>query len=108
MVEQTLTKCLYRGGRDAYLRSEESDYLLIGQSSEQLNSDRPTEILHDYAKEAGIQTKVDEGPNAAGAHRNSVTSHAFRHSFAVHQVKNGMPIAIHKGLNSPGTTTKTV
>lgn len=91
-VERTLKKWLERGGRDAYLRSDESDYLLLGQSSEQLNSDRPTEIIREYASDAGIQAKVDKGPNAAGEHRNTVTSHAFRHSYAVHRVRNGMPI----------------
>nr|WP_254283034.1 site-specific integrase [Halomicroarcula limicola] len=106
-VERTLKKWLEGGTRNGYLRANESDYLILGESSEDLHPNRPTEIIHDYAEEAGIQAKVDKGPNAAGTTRNTVTAHAFRHSFAVHRVRNGMPIVFLSDLLGHSDITQT-
>jgi len=97
-VEHLLTKWLDRGARDAYLSAENSDYLLVGKESEQLHPNRPTELIRKYAAEdrADIQTVSSE--NRVGEERRSVTAHAFRHSYAVHRVKNGMPIVFLSDL----------
>lgn len=88
--EHLLTKWLDRGGRDKFLSASDSDYLFVGKESPQLNPRRPTEIIREYADEAGIQAITSE--NRVGQERRAVTAHAFRHSFAVHRVRNGMPI----------------
>lgn len=90
-TESCLRKWLDRGGRDAFLKADESDYLLLGKQSEQLNPNRPTEIVRKYAKNAGVQAKLDTS-KVTGVERKKVTAHAFRHSYAVHRVKKGMPI----------------
>lgn len=91
-LERELKKWLDRGGRDKYLRADESPYLLLGKEPEQLNPRRPTEIIREYADEAGVQATLATNRDGMGNDRNKVTAHAFRHSYAVHRVKNGMPI----------------
>lgn len=95
--EKCLVEWLDRGGRDSYLSADESPYLLLGQSSEQLDPRRPTEVVSEYAEEAGVQAKLGE-PNAAGQQRSKVTAHCFRHSYAVHRTKSGIPIIFLKEL----------
>lgn len=88
--EHTLTKWLDRGGRNKYLSARDSEYLIVGKESTQLNPRRPTEIIRDYADTAGIQAVLSE--NRVGQEQRSITSHSFRHSYAVHRVRSGMPI----------------
>jgi len=95
--ERCLVDWLDRGGRDSFLHADDSPYLLLGKSSEQLNARRPTEIVQDYAEAADIQAKLGT-PNAAGQQRSKVTAHCFRHSFAVHRTINGIPIIFLKDL----------
>lgn len=90
-LKDALERWLDEGGRKQYSTHAESEYLLIGKGSKQLNSNRPTEVISELAEEAGIQAKLGE-PNAAGEQRRTVTAHACRHSYAVHRVRNGCPI----------------
>jgi integrase/recombinase XerD len=97
-LETELKKWLDRGGRDSYLRADESPYLLLGKQSRQLNPRRPTEVIRDHAEEVGVQTSLATDRGGAGNTRNKVTAHAFRHSFAVHRIKNGMSIKFLRDL----------
>lgn len=97
-LETELKKWLDRGGRDSYLRADESPYLLLGKQSRQLNPRRPTEVIREHAEEVGVQTSLATNRDGAGNTRNKVTAHAFRHSFAVHRIKNGMSIKFLRDL----------
>ncbi|MFB6198748.1 MAG: tyrosine-type recombinase/integrase [Halobacteriaceae archaeon] len=90
-TERLLSEYIDRGARRDKLSHAESPYLFIGEGVEQLNERRPTELVREYAEMAGVQSKVPV-PDAQGNRRRKVTAHCFRHSFAVHRVKRGMPI----------------
>jgi integrase/recombinase XerD len=90
--ELTLREWLDRGERGKYLGAEEGEdgYLLVTRESPQMAVDRITEIVKKVAAEADVQKILYQ--DASGVDRHRVTAHAFRHSYAVHRVKNGMPI----------------
>ncbi|WP_224268502.1 tyrosine-type recombinase/integrase [Haloprofundus salinisoli] len=96
-TERYLREWIEGGARDGFLSASESPYILVGRQSMQLNPRRPTEIVDEYAEMAGVQEPLGP-PNAAGEQRRAVTAHTFRHSYAVHRVKKGMPIPFLKEL----------
>lgn len=89
-VERTLRKWLDKGGRDKYLSASDSDYLFLTREAGQMTPIRVTEIVDEVAEAAGLQDTL--WTDAAGRDRRRITAHSFRHSFAVHRVKAGMPI----------------
>lgn len=96
-LKDTLQRWLDEGGREKYRSADESSHLLVGRGSKQLNANRPTEVIREFADSAGVQAKLGD-PNAAGEQRQTVTAHAFRHSYAVHRVRKGCPIVYVQDL----------
>jgi integrase/recombinase XerD len=97
---RTLQKWLDRGGRAKYLGVEEGDngYLLVTKEAPSMAVNRVTEIVHKIASEDYADIQQVLYTDASGVERNRVTAHAFRHSYAVHRVKNGMPLVYLQDL----------
>lgn len=97
---RTLRKWLDRGGRSKYLGAGlgEEDYLLVTRESPQMDVGRVNEIVHKIASEDYADVQKVLYTDASGVERNRVTAHAFRHSYAVHRVKNGMPLVYLQDL----------
>jgi len=96
-LERTLTEWIDRGGRSRYLGAESGQgHLLITKEADRMARNRVGEIVTDLASEAGIQEVLYE--DQSGTERRRVTPHALRHSFAVHRVKNGMPLVYLQDL----------
>lgn len=89
-MERTLREWLDKGGRDKYLGADESDYLFVTRETGKMTPIRVTEIVDEVAEAAGLQETL--WTDAADRERKRITAHSFRHSFAVHRVKSGMPI----------------
>jgi len=68
--------------RSAYTTAEDSSYLFITQQAEKVAPNHISRIIREAAENAGIQEVLYE--DKAGNERRKVTSHALRHSFAVH------------------------
>lgn len=77
LLEKWVTK-----DRGAYAPASDSPYLFITQKAKQLAPGHITRIVRKAAENAGIQEVLYE--DNAGNKRRKVTSHALRHSFAVH------------------------
>lgn len=84
------------GGRAKYLSADESEYLLITKQSPKMPPQRLGEIVHEIADRTEIQEVVFT--NVSGQPQNRITPHTFRHSYAVHRTKNGMPIVYLQDL----------
>jgi integrase/recombinase XerD len=92
-TEATLREWLDEGGRDSYLGVGDDDdegHVLVTKQQPKMAVGRVTEIVDERAEDAGIQEEVYE--DQAGRSRRRVTAHTLRHSYAVHRVKNGMPL----------------
>lgn len=85
-----LREWLKSGYRDKYDTAAESQYLLVSKQSEQVQDKYPNEVVKRVAERAGIQSEICK--DARGRQLNRVTAHAYRHSFAIHRVRNGCPI----------------
>lgn len=95
-LARTLREWLNQGGRNKYLGSSESDYLLITKESPKMPPKRLGEIVHDVADRTDLQEVVFT--NVRGNSQHRITPHTFRHSYAVHRTKNGMPIVYLQDL----------
>jgi integrase/recombinase XerD len=97
---RTLQKWLDRGGRSKYLgvSSDGDGYLLVTKEAPSMAVNRVNEIVHKLASEDYADIQQVLYTDASGTERNRVTAHAFRHSYAVHRVKNGMPLVYLQDL----------
>jgi integrase/recombinase XerD len=95
-LARKLREWLDMGGRKQYSKAEKSDYLLVSNQSEQLQDKYINELVKDVAKRADVAEKI--GEDALGRELWKPTAHSFRHAFAVHRVKNGMPVNFLKDL----------
>lgn len=95
-LERTLREWLDKGGRAQYSRAAESDYLICSNQSEQVQGKYINDVVVRVAERAGIQEVITQ--DAAGRDLNRITAHAYRHSYAIHRVRNGMPIHFLKEL----------
>jgi len=93
-----LRKWLDKGARGAYLGVDdgEEQYLLVSKQASQMRTERISDVIRERAEEAGIQETVYT--DQRGRERRKVTPHALRHSYAVHRVRNGMPIVYLQDL----------
>jgi integrase/recombinase XerD len=73
--------------RPSYPYAPESEYLFVGDESEKIDNQDVWEIVHDAAKEAGLQRIVDERKDDRPVYR--VKPHVLRHSFATHAYDDG-------------------
>lgn len=89
-----------------YLSAASSDYLVVGKRSKQLNEFRVNQIVKEIAEEAGIQEVIYT--DQAGRERKRVTAHTLRKTYAVHSMKQGMPISFLSDIlgHSDVETTK--
>lgn len=95
-LKKALRNWLDRGKRNAYLHSDTSRYLLLTKQSNHMPTQRLGEIVHEVAERAGLQDVVWTTQDGRPQHR--IHTHTFRHSFAVHRVKKGMPIVFLQDL----------
>lgn len=86
-LDSLLTTWIDAGYRDASPYADESPYLFITESTDQLSASRVSYIVRTAAENAGIQEALYT--DAAGKTQNKVTSHTLRHSFAMHHLQNG-------------------
>jgi integrase/recombinase XerD len=89
-LEFYLTRWLEKGRRDSYPPAADSAYLFVTNKSEQMNPSTVNNLVKKAAENAGIQEKLYE--EKGGGTRYKITAHTLRHSFAVHCVKNDMPV----------------
>lgn len=68
--------------RPAYINAEDSPHLFITKQANQVAPNHISRVIREAAENAGIQEVLYE--DTAGNKRRRVTSHALRHSFAVH------------------------
>lgn len=68
--------------RPEYINADDSPYLFITQKANRIVPNHISRIIREAAKNAGIQEVLYE--DKAGNKRRRITSHALRHSFAVH------------------------
>jgi len=81
------------GGRSSYLGVDGDDdegHLLVTKQQPKMAVGRVSQIVHDRAESAGVQETVYT--DQSGRPRRKVSAHTLRHSYAVHRVKNGMPL----------------
>ncbi|MGQ3329027.1 tyrosine-type recombinase/integrase [Halorubrum sp. FL23] len=68
--------------REAYTTAPDSPHLFLTQQAEKIAPNHITRIIREAAERAGIQEVLYE--DKSGNKRRKITSHALRHSFAVH------------------------
>ena len=92
------------GYRAASPYAGDSPYLFLTESSPQMNGGVVNDIVVQAAENAGIQETLYT--DAAGNDHNKYTSHALRHSFAMHWLENGGSIeGLSKHLAHQSVTT---
>jgi integrase/recombinase XerD len=97
----------YLASRSArYLSAAESEYLIVGKRTAKLNEFRVNQIVKEIADSAGVQAVVYT--DNAGRERKRVTAHTLRKTYAVHSMKEGMPISFLSDIlgHSDVETTK--
>ncbi|UWG48184.1 XerD/XerC family integrase [Halanaeroarchaeum sp. HSR-CO] len=90
-MDGLLTAWLDGGYRGSSPHAEESPYLFLSQAAPQLSGEYVNRIVKEAAEEAGIQEVLFE--DARGRSHYKYTSHALRHSFAMHWLQNGGSLA---------------
>ncbi|SEL49931.1 tyrosine-type recombinase/integrase [Haloferax larsenii] len=96
-LEGLLYRWIDRGERLSYLGVEDkTGHLLVTKQGSRMATTRVSKLVRELAKDAEIQEVLYT--DQSGRPRNKVTPHALRHSFAVHRVKKGMPIAYLQDL----------
>lgn len=95
--DRMLRDWLDKGGRSAFLgTTDDIGYLIPSHSETRMHPSRVNKIVRDTAKRTDLQEKVWETQD--GNPQYKVTSHALRHSYAVHSVKQGMSIVFLQDL----------
>lgn len=92
-------------GRSQYKYADESDYLLCTNHSTQVQSKYPNEVVKRVADRAGLLESY--ATDSAGRDLYKPTAHSYRHSYAVHRVREGINLkflAELMGHNSVETT----
>lgn len=100
-----LTRWLDRGERDSYMTADESPYLLVTKKNPKMPPNEINRRVTIIADRAGVQEEVYT--DADGRPQNRITSHVFRHSYAVHRVKRGMPLPFLQELMGHAEVTTT-
>lgn len=77
---------LHEGGRSQYPPHDESDYLFVSQREESVHPNWLNRVVVDIAKDAGVQSVMYV--DAKGHNRYRVTSHQFRHTFAINRIRS--------------------
>lgn len=95
-LARVLREWLDRGGRTKYISADQSEYLLITKQSPKMPPSRLGEVVREIADRTELQEIVFT--NVSGQPQNRITPHTFRHSYAVHRTKNGMPIVYLQDL----------
>jgi len=103
---QTILDRYLRSRSSRYLSAASSDYLIIGKRTYQLNEFRVNQIIKEIADAAGVQEVVYT--DNSGRERKRVTAHTLRKTYAVHSMKQGMPISFLSDIlgHSDVETTK--
>ncbi|MCX2818110.1 tyrosine-type recombinase/integrase [Haladaptatus sp. F3-133] len=96
-LSRKLREWLDMGGREQYSKAAESEYLLISNQSVKLQDKRINEKVKEIAKRTENVGEVI-GEDAMDRELYKPTAHSFRHSFAIHRVRSGMPINFLKEL----------
>jgi integrase/recombinase XerD len=93
-----------RSERGKYTGSESSSKLLLTEKSEEFSSEMVRKTVYAVVDRCdsveAVKTDDNGDPilDAQGHQRRKIYPHAFRHSFAVHRVKSGMPLPYLKEL----------
>lgn len=95
-LSKALRQWLDRGSRNAYLHSDTSDNLLLTKQSGHMPPNRISEIVYEIAVIADLQEVI--WTTQDGRPQNRIHPHTFRHSYAVHRVRAGMPIVFLQEL----------
>ncbi|QLG28153.1 site-specific integrase [Halorarum halophilum] len=91
-----LREWINRGGRHKYPTHTDSDSLLITQKTPEFSPVMVRKTVYEVADRAEVQEDLE--PNQRGKNQKRIFPHAFRHSYAVNRVKNGMPLPYLKRL----------
>lgn len=103
-LDGLLTAWLDGGQRESSPYARESEYLFVTESSPQLSGNRLNDIVKEAAENTGIQEVLYT--DAADRRHFKVTSHALRHSFAMHWLRSGGSIeGLSKTLAHSSVTT---
>jgi integrase/recombinase XerD len=89
-LDGLMAQWLDYGYRDSYPTAEDSPYLFVTNTTEQLSPARLGEIVNEAAENAGLQETIFT--DTEGRERNRITSHKLRHSFAMNALNDGMSI----------------
>lgn len=95
-------------GRQQYAYADKSDYLICTSHSAKIADKYPNEVVKRVAERAGLLTVYET--DAAGRDLHHPTAHSYRHSYAVHRVKNEMNLKIlsdlmgHKSVETTADT----
>jgi integrase/recombinase XerD len=95
-LEPWLSQWLDHGYRDSMRSAADSNYLFLTNRAGKFNKDRPNKIVTKAADNADIQSVMYT--DGQGGERKRITTHALRHGFARHCVKEGMDISYLKDL----------
>lgn len=103
-LDGLLTAWIDGGYRDASPYAEESDYLFLTNTAPKLGADRLNKVVVQAAEDAGLQEVLFE--DRQGRSHYKYTSHALRHSFAMHWLENGGSIeGLSKNMAHSSVTT---
>lgn len=76
--------------RNAYTKSEGSEYLFVTKTKGQLNPSNLNDMVKKSAEKAGLQETLYT--DSIGREHKLITSHVLRHSYAVQSLLNGTDI----------------
>lgn len=103
-LDGLMTAWLDGGHRDSSPYAEESPYLFLSETAPYVSGEYLNTVVIRAAREAGIQEVLYE--DRQGRSHNKYTSHALRHSFAMHWLQNGGSIeALSKHMAHSSVTT---
>jgi integrase/recombinase XerD len=103
-LDGLLTAWIDGGYRAGSPYATESDYLFLSDAAPYLRGQQINKIVVKAAKNAGIQEVLYQ--DARGANQHKITSHALRHSFAMHWLENGGSIeGLSKHMAHSSVTT---
>ncbi|ELZ40414.1 site-specific recombinase xerd [Halorubrum tebenquichense DSM 14210] len=104
-----LRKWINNGHRESYMYTgseKDEGHLLVTNQSPRMAVNRVNEIVKETIKRSSVDNEILY-TDVSGAKRHKYTSHAFRHSFAVHRVKQGCPIIYLRDMLNHSTIEQT-